>query len=88
VHDALLAEPRLDEAAIGDVLQRNGVNLAKDKALSGAQTITDHLAANHALARALGVDGTPAFVIGDAIISGARMDDIQAAITAARTERR
>lgn len=88
VHDALLAEPRLDEAAIGDVLQKNGVDLAKDKALSGAQTITDHLAANHALARALGVDGTPAFVIGDAIISGARMDDIQAAITAARTERR
>jgi len=85
VHEALLAEKRLDEAAIRDVLNRNGVDLAKDQALSTTKPISDHLAENHALARALGVDGTPAFVIGDAVISGARLDDIQAAITAART---
>jgi len=85
VHEALLAEKRLDEAAIGDVLTRNGVDLAKDQALSTTKPITDHLAENHALARALSIDGTPAFVIGDAVISGARLDDIQAAITAART---
>jgi protein-disulfide isomerase len=84
VHEALLAEHHLDEAAIADVLKRNGVDLAQDKALSNGQPITDHLAANHLLARELGVYGTPAFVIGDAIISGVRVDDIQAAITAAR----
>jgi protein-disulfide isomerase len=85
VHNALLAEHRLDEAAIHDVLSRNGVDLTKDQALSSAKPITDHLADNHALARDLGVDGTPAFVIGDTVISGARLDDLQAAITAART---
>jgi protein-disulfide isomerase len=88
VHSALLAEHHLDEAAIRDVLSRNGVDLAKDQALSGAKPITDHLAENHALARDLGVDGTPAFVIGDAVISGAKLDDIQAAIAAARAGER
>jgi protein-disulfide isomerase len=85
VHEALLAEHHLDEAAIRDVLSRNGVDLAKDQALAGAKPITDQLTENHALARDLGVDGTPAFVIGDTVISGARLEDIQAAITAART---
>jgi protein-disulfide isomerase len=85
VHEALLAEHHLDEAAIRDVLGRNGVDMAKDQALAGAKPITDQLAENHALARDLGVDGTPAFVIGDTVISGARLDDIQTAITAART---
>jgi protein-disulfide isomerase len=84
VHSALLAEHHLDEAAIHEVLSRNGVDLDKDQALSGGKPITDHLADNHALARALGVDGTPAFVIGDVVISGARLDALQAAITAAR----
>jgi protein-disulfide isomerase len=85
VHEALLAEHHLDEAAIHDILSRNGVDLAKDQALAGTKPITDHLAENHALARNLGVDGTPAFVVGDTVISGARIDDIQAAITAVRT---
>jgi protein-disulfide isomerase len=84
VHEALLAERHLDEAAIHDVLSRNGVDMAKDQALAAAKPITDHIAENHALARDLGVDGTPAFVIGDTVISGARLEDIQAAITAAR----
>jgi len=84
VHAALLAAPHLDETAIRDVLQHNGVDLTKDQALSQTKSISDHLAENHALARDLGVDGTPAFVIGDAVISGARLDDIQAAIAAER----
>jgi protein-disulfide isomerase len=85
VHSALLAAPHLDETSIRDVLKQNGVDLAKDQVLAGSKPITDHLAENHALARDLGVDGTPAFVIGDAVISGARLDDIEAAIKAART---
>jgi len=87
VHDALLAEHHLDEATIRDVLSRNGVDLAKDQARASGKPISDLLAENHALARDLGVDGTPAFVIGDTVISGARLDDIQAAITAARSAR-
>jgi protein-disulfide isomerase len=88
IHADLLAAPHLDEAVIGDVLKRNGVDMGKDQALAGAKPISDHLAENHALARALGVDGTPAFVIGDAVIAGARLDDIQSAIKAARTTAR
>jgi len=84
VHEALLAEHHLDEAAIHDVLSRNGVDLPKDQALADAKPITDHLADNHTLARDLGVDGTPAFVIGDTVISGAQLGDIQAAIAAER----
>jgi protein-disulfide isomerase len=88
VHEALLAEHHLDEAVIRDVLSRNGVDLVKDQALANAKPITDHLAENHALARDLGVDGTPAFVIGDTVISGAQLGDIQAAIAAARAGER
>jgi protein-disulfide isomerase len=88
VHAALLAAPHLDETSIRNVLERNGVDLAKDQALSQTKPISDQLAENHALARALGVDGTPAFVIGDAVISGARLDDIEAAIKAQRSAAR
>jgi protein-disulfide isomerase len=85
VHQALFAAPHLDETAIRDVLARNGVDLPRDLALSTAKAISDQLAENHALARDLGIDGTPAFIVGDTVISGARVDEIQAAIMAARS---
>ncbi len=49
-------------------------------------TVNARLDANLALARALHVDGTPALVIGDALISGAlSLPDLQRAIASART---
>ena len=48
--------------------------------------ITAHLNDNVALAKALHIDGTPAIVIGDDMISGAvDLGDLQKAVTAARS---
>ncbi|MEW6020149.1 MAG: DsbA family protein [Pseudomonadota bacterium] len=38
----------------------------------------------HELAAALGINGTPAFIIGDRIIAGADMSAVRSAITAQR----
>ena len=83
VHRALLAKARLDDAATHGVLVDAGVDLGPDSALGASKAITDHLADNRKLARDIGVDGTPAFVIGDKMIAGAQMDQLEAAIVEA-----
>ena len=51
-------------------------------------TIKARLDANIALARQLGIDGTPAFVIGRRIIAGAvELPTLQTAIAEARSPR-
>ena len=55
-------------------------------AAAGGADITAEIAANLAVAGKLGVDGTPAFVVGDRMLSGAvGHDALAAAIAAART---
>ena len=48
-------------------------------------TVAAHLEANVALAKALNIDGTPAIIVGGALISGAMsLADMQRAVSAAR----
>jgi protein-disulfide isomerase len=82
VHDDLLAEKHLDEDAIGRILKADGVDVAKDQALAKSDAVSAQIADTHKLARAVGIDGTPGFVIGDQMIAGARLDQIEAAIAA------
>jgi protein-disulfide isomerase len=82
VHDDLLAEKHLDEDAIARILKADGVDMAKDQALAKSDAVSAQIADTHKLARAVGIDGTPGFVIGDQMIAGARLDQIEAAITA------
>ena len=83
VHRALLAQPHLDDAGIKRVLTTAGVSPEVDAALASSPDITTQLAQNRDLARDIGVDGTPAFVVDGKLIAGAQLDDLQAAITAA-----
>lgn len=70
-HRALMAADDLSAPAL--------VALAEEHGLDGDQLVTDmqsdavraRLMANHELAQALGVEGTPAFVVGDAFMPGA-----------------
>jgi protein-disulfide isomerase len=55
---------------------------ARVAAQSGA--ITRHLADTQALARSLGIQGTPAFVVGDTMIPGADVAALRAAIVQAK----
>ena len=84
VHRALLADKHLDENGIVTVLKAAGVNAAQAQAVESAPATTTQIADVRALAHALGVDGTPAFVVGDTMIAGAQMDLLRAAIAAQR----
>ncbi len=85
VHEALLAEKRLDEDGIRRILLAGHIDLPRDQAVARSKPVTDQLADTHALAHALGVDGTPAFVVGDTMVAGAQMEELAAAIEAAGT---
>jgi protein-disulfide isomerase len=84
VHQALLKEKNLDEAAIQRILKENGVNVNQAAQVATAQPTSKLIDDTHALARTTGVTGTPAFVIGDKMIAGWVPDDIEAAIKQAR----
>lgn len=61
------------------------LDVANDSAALGDAAITRELEGNIALARELGIDGTPSWVIGDRMLTGAvGYDQLRAAISAAR----
>jgi protein-disulfide isomerase len=72
VHLALMSAKDLNDESIDKILIENGVDLQKAKELDQV----------HALAEALGVDGTPAFVVGGKMIAGWQPDALAAAIKA------
>ena len=84
VHRALLAQKHLDEDGVAAVLKANGVNAATVQSLEASTATTTQIADARALARALGIDGTPAFIVGDQMVAGAQMDQLRAAVAQAR----
>ena len=84
VHRALLAQKHLDEDAITATLKANGVDPVAARTVETSAATTTTIADGRALARALGIDGTPAFVVGDQMIAGAQMDLLRAAVVQAR----
>ncbi|MGC1302671.1 MAG: DsbA family protein [Caulobacteraceae bacterium] len=85
VRMALLAQKaKLEDPVVDEVLKANGVDVAKARALAADKAIDAHLSDTLQLAHALGIDGTPAFIVGETLIPGAQMDDLRAAIDAAR----
>jgi protein-disulfide isomerase len=84
VHEDLLAERNLDGAAIDRILRDNGVDVAKAHAYGAAQPVSDMLLEINTIGKASGVNGTPAFVIGDKLVAGWDPEQIQAGIEEAR----
>ena len=82
-HDALFAAGRPSAAAIAQARAKAGV---ADAPLSSA--IRAEIENNYALARAIRVNGTPTFVVGDQVLSGAvGYQALKDAIAAARAAR-
>ncbi|MFW2831192.1 DsbA family protein [Sphingomonas sp. ID0503] len=80
-HEAFYAGGQLNEAKVAAVAKTVGVDPAAGKAAD----IDAELGQNLQLARTLGVSGTPAFVIGDQMLSGAvGYEALKAAVEAAR----
>lgn len=70
VHLALMKLPTLTDAAIEATLRENGVDLVRAKADAASPAVTRQLDETHALAAALGANGTPSFIVGDQISAG------------------
>ena len=70
----------LNDASIDQILQAHGVNAANLADPATQVQAQAHLAAVKQLAITLGIDGTPAFVIGDTLIPGEDPDALKAAI--------
>lgn len=88
-HHAAFAGPRPDAARIAAIAREIGLDPPRFAADRAGADIAGEIAANLALAAKLGVDGTPAFVVGDRMLSGAvGHDALAAAIAAARTAKR
>lgn len=85
-HTALMAtRARLDEATALNVAKELKLDVEKLKKDSQAKEVEDTIARNHALAEALGINGTPSFVIGETLIPGKVSADVLAqAIAEAR----
>jgi protein-disulfide isomerase len=71
-HDTLMAfSGKLKETKIFEIAETVGLDVDQLRDDMKSQTIDDALARTSNLAKALGITGTPAFVIGDQLIPGA-----------------
>jgi protein-disulfide isomerase len=79
-----MRQPGLSDQNVADILKQNGVNLAAADTPAARAAVERHLAANRKLAHDIGVEGTPAFIVGGRRIDGWVPEDIQAGIDAQR----
>ncbi len=75
-----MATKGLNDAAIDQILAAHGVTPANLNDQATIAQTSAHLSAVKQLAITLGIDGTPAFVIGDTLIPGEDPDALRAAI--------
>ncbi len=85
-HNALMGHRgRLDDSTILRLVGELGLNMDKLKADMESAAVTRTVEKNLALADKLGVRGTPAFVIGDALSPGAiKLDEMKRMVAEAR----
>jgi len=82
-HAEMMDRRPLTDAMVDDLLRRNGIDPADARKLEQSESQKRYLADQRTLAGAIGLEGTPAFVIGDVVIPGADPDALQGAINAA-----
>jgi len=71
-HDALLAlRGDIDEAALVQVAAEVGLDAARLRRDMAGAEVTRRLSSALALAQALGLQGTPAYVVGETVLPGA-----------------
>ena len=86
LHDAMMTiSGTADGLSALDAAEAVGLDPDALEAAAESPTIQAHIAESNRLAQALGIRGTPAFVIGDTIIPGAvGVEDLRAAVATAR----
>ncbi len=71
VHNALMSLPRADEKTVMFAVRKLGLDIDRLRADMESSLIDSHIRISSELTQALGFNGTPSFVIGDALIGGA-----------------
>ena len=84
LYQSLMSEKALDDAALDRHLVAVGIDPAQARKDAQHPQIDRQILDTHALAVALHIDGTPAFIVGDTMIPGADMPALKAAIAKAR----
>ena len=86
-HAALMSAPgRLDKSRIMDAAAELGLDIAQLRADMESEAVTAIIERNHALAEALGIRGTPAFLVKNAIVPGAASQEALAELVAGARE--
>ena len=85
VHRALMAADDLSAPALVEVAEAHGLDGDRLVEEMQGEAIRARLMANHELAQAIGVEGTPAFIVGDSFMPGAvPLERLEAAVADAR----
>ncbi len=84
LYQGWMGEKALDDAALDRHLQAEGLDAAAARKAAEDPAIERQLLDTRALANALKIQGTPAFVVGDTLVPGADLPALRAAITVAK----
>lgn len=82
IHNALMTAKPLNDAAVDRILTAHGIAPAAARAAMADGKRQTYLRDVQTLAHDMGIDGTPAFVVGEAVVHGADPDSLNAAIAA------
>lgn len=90
LHDALMTAPSpLTEENVLKIADSVGLNVSALQLDMGSPDVERIIAANRALAQELGIQGTPAFVIGDRLLPGVvSLDGLKQLVAAERAKAR
>lgn len=84
-HKALFGAGQLSQASLDKAIAASGLDRGKAQAALKTKRIADEIARNHVLAQQIGATGTPTWVIGDQVVSGALgLDALKRTIAQAR----
>jgi protein-disulfide isomerase len=86
LYQAWMAEKALDDAALDRHLKAAGLDPAAVRKAAEDPAIERQILDTHTLATALRIEGTPAFIIGDAMVPGADLTAVRAAIAEAKAK--
>ena len=87
VHYALMTEQVSSEAEMTALLDKLGLNAAEVRANAASAEVKSHIDKVVQLGADLGITGTPTFIIGDTAIDGAKLEELEKAVKAARSSK-
>lgn len=80
IHNAFMTTKPLNDAGVDRILTANGISPADARRAQTGAARKSYLRDVHTVARELGIEGTPAFIVGDTLIPGADAEALKAAI--------